>query len=140
MTKQRNRKKQTSGFTLAELLIVVAIIAVLVAISIPIFSSQLHKAKVATDWANLRAYYAEIQADYITTGEYNPKVPNAYYDHNWKRTEIEFLDGKKVSMKDGYFVVTNSNDQNGYQISYYCNQCLTDWDKHGKTCSIVIGS
>ena len=33
--------QQNKGFTLAELLIVVAIIAVLVAISIPIFSKQL---------------------------------------------------------------------------------------------------
>lgn len=55
----RNKK----GFTLSELLIVVAIIGVLVAISIPIFTSQLHKAEVATDWSNVRAYYAEIQAD-----------------------------------------------------------------------------
>lgn len=37
--------KRKKGFTLAELLIVVAIIAVLVAISIPIFSSQLEKAE-----------------------------------------------------------------------------------------------
>ena len=29
---------------------------ILVAISIPIFSVQLHKARVAADWANLRAY------------------------------------------------------------------------------------
>ena len=36
-------KKNKKGFTLAELLIVVAIIAVLVAISIPIFTSQLEK-------------------------------------------------------------------------------------------------
>ena len=63
---REHRERRNSGFTLAELLIVVAIIAVLVAISIPIFSSQLHKARVATDWANLRAYYAEIQADFIT--------------------------------------------------------------------------
>ena len=42
-------KKNTKGFTLAELLIVVAIIAVLVAISIPVFTSQLHKARVAAD-------------------------------------------------------------------------------------------
>ena len=66
--------RKNKGFTLAELLIVVAVISVLVAISIPIFSSQLHKAKVATDWANLRSYYAEIQADYISTGEYNLKI------------------------------------------------------------------
>lgn len=53
-------KRKNKGFTLAELLVVVAIIAVLVAISIPIFSSQLEKARQATDLANIRAAYAEI--------------------------------------------------------------------------------
>lgn len=52
-------RKNEKGFTLAELLIVVAIIGVLVAISIPIFTSQLEKAREATDAANLRAAYAE---------------------------------------------------------------------------------
>ena len=54
----KNRSKDKKGFTLAELLIVVAIIAVLVAIAIPIFSNQLEKAREATDAANLRAAYA----------------------------------------------------------------------------------
>ncbi len=52
------KKLNKKGFTLAELLIVVAIIAVLVAISIPIFTTQLEKAREATDAANLRAAYA----------------------------------------------------------------------------------
>lgn len=46
--------KSKKGFTLAELLIVVAIIAVLVAISIPIFSGQLEKARRAVDMQNAR--------------------------------------------------------------------------------------
>ena len=53
------KKMNKKGFTLAELLIVVAIIAVLVAISIPIFSTQLEKSKESTDLANIRAAYAE---------------------------------------------------------------------------------
>lgn len=61
MLKKMNKK----GFTLAELLIVVAIIAVLVAISIPIFSAQLEKAKEATDMANIRSAYAEVVANYL---------------------------------------------------------------------------
>ena len=58
----KKAKENKKGFTLAELLIVVAIIAVLVAISIPIFSSQLEKSREATDLANIRAAYAEVQA------------------------------------------------------------------------------
>ena len=54
----KNRSKDKKGFTLAELLIVVAIIAVLVAIAVPIFSGQVEKAKEAADAANLRAAYA----------------------------------------------------------------------------------
>ena len=57
------RKRNQKGFTLAELLIVVAIIAVLVAIAIPIFNTQLEKSRQATDLANLRAAYAEAMTD-----------------------------------------------------------------------------
>lgn len=56
MLKKFTNKK---GFTLMEMLIVVAIIAVLVAIAIPTFSGQIEKANQATDAANCRAAYAE---------------------------------------------------------------------------------
>ena len=55
-------KKNNKGFTLAELLIVVAIIAVLTAIAIPVFSAQLEKSREATDVANIRSAYAEAMA------------------------------------------------------------------------------
>lgn len=53
-------KKNEKGFTLMEMLIVVAIIAVLVAIAIPTFNSSLNRAKAATDAANIRAGYATV--------------------------------------------------------------------------------
>ena len=46
--------RKYKGFTLAELLIVVGIIAVLVAVSIPIFSNQLEKSRRAVDGATAR--------------------------------------------------------------------------------------
>ncbi len=61
-------KKNNKGFTLAELLIVVAIIAVLVAIAIPVFTTQLEKSREATDMSNLRAAYAEVIAEYLSNG------------------------------------------------------------------------
>ena len=61
-------KNNRKGFTLAELLIVVAIIAVLVAIAIPVFTTQLEKSREATDAANVRAAYATLVADYLDGG------------------------------------------------------------------------
>ena len=58
--------KNNKGFTLAELLIVVAIIAVLVAIAIPVFTTQLEKSREATDVANIRSAYASLMTDYLT--------------------------------------------------------------------------
>ncbi len=53
------KRKNKKGFTLMEMLIVIGIIAVLIAIAIPTFSSAQKKAKYTADLANVRSYYAE---------------------------------------------------------------------------------
>ena len=76
MKKMLKRLNSQEGFTLAELLIVVAIIAILVAVSIPVFNSQLEKARESTDAANIRAIYAELNVDVLNrktgTATHNP--------------------------------------------------------------------
>ena len=89
--KRLNDKK---GFTLAELLIVVAIVAVLVAISIPIFSGKLNKAKLATNQANIRAAKAAAVADYLTDGLGSDKNAN---NKNYPYTTYYDIDQGKIS-------------------------------------------
>lgn len=55
------KKMNKKGFTLIEMLVVIAIIAILVAIVIPTVSNATTKAKEATDVANIRSYVAEYQ-------------------------------------------------------------------------------
>lgn len=125
-------KKNTKGFTLAEVLIVVSVIAVLVAISIPIFTTQLHKSRVAADWANVRAYFGEIQVDYMTTGEKNSKVPadagDAHPDFDFKT--ITFLDGQKLKLKTGFYKI-NFDKDTGYSIEYAC-------ESHHDQCNLSL--
>lgn len=75
-----DRRSSTRGFTLAELLIVVAIIAVLVAIAIPVFNSQLEKSREATDLANVRSAYAEVMTAAITEDKTAAYNGTAMYD------------------------------------------------------------
>ena len=66
MLKLRNKLNKKGGFTLIEMLIVVAIIAILIAVSIPLVGTALDRAKAATDAANIRAAKAEVTIMYLT--------------------------------------------------------------------------
>lgn len=106
-------KKNKNGFTLMEMLIVVAIIAILVAIAIPVFNTQLTDARDAVTKANERsassmavAYYLE--KDYNATGEQTyyygvdgnnnmVKVDSATTDATYKTVYTVKITGGKVT-------------------------------------------
>lgn len=74
-------REERGGFTLAELLVVVAIVAVLVAIAVPVFSGSLNEANTAVDNANERSVRSEASTLYLTAtddAKYNA-LPKTFY-------------------------------------------------------------
>lgn len=93
------KKEGKKGFTLMEMLIVVAIIAVLVAIMIPVMSAQLEKSRDAASIANIRSAYAEAQSAYLTQTStdqvtYNKATDTAAANVVVKNVKIECTDAK----------------------------------------------
>ena len=96
LKKVRGDKK---GFTLAELLVVVAIIGILVAISVPLFTAQLGKARKATNEANLRAAKVAAVADYMTNDDgAKADIKYSYDIAAGTVTKTETVTGNKVEI------------------------------------------
>nr|WP_294681524.1 prepilin-type N-terminal cleavage/methylation domain-containing protein [uncultured Anaerotignum sp.] len=113
--------KERKGFTMAELLIVVAIVAVLVAVSIPVFTGHLEKARQATDAANIRAAYAEAVIDAMNkdgegTKESVAMVHTGGFD-KLEATKIGDKDLSTVSVTKGKTVTVTVSDKGAVTIT-----------------------
>lgn len=95
------------GFTLIEMLVVIAIIAVLVSVIIPVVEGSTAKARAATDAANLRSTLGALNTVITTEGDLegqvkNINVPKSMYVDNCELhvlythpgfIEVYFVDG-----------------------------------------------
>ena len=113
-------RKHRLGFTLAELLIVVAIIAVLSAITIPIFYTQLEKSREAADISNLRSAYSAASTGDLADGTY-------IYDG-----EIRAYGGRVGSSVTGQGTDADGNTQSPDPHIIY------DSKKDYRGCSIIV--
>ncbi|MDO4501479.1 MAG: prepilin-type N-terminal cleavage/methylation domain-containing protein [Erysipelotrichaceae bacterium] len=136
-----------SAFTLAELLIVVAIIAVLTGIGLPVFSNQLEKSREAKDLANVRSAYAEMMVA-ANAEDHNAKYNGiVMYDETEKVYSIKVLLKQRkedwqyetdltvagISKKDHYgtkWLNKPDGETNSYCIVAYdpaSNTTVLDW-------------
>lgn len=76
----REKFRKNEGFTLVEMLIVVAIIAILIAVSIPLVNGALEKARDATDQANERAAKAKAALVYLGVTDETTTTGTFWYD------------------------------------------------------------
>lgn len=97
---------KNGGFTLIEMLIVVAIIAILIAVSIPLVGSALESAREATDAANERAFKAALVSGYLLTeakmtpDDGIPVTANKVYAYDAVNGKV--IDGKIGETGKGY--------------------------------------
>lgn len=85
-------KNRSKGFTLMELLIVVALIAVLVAVAIPTFTNSLKKAKQAAELSNARSAYSAAMLRIMLDGIDCEYLRTQY----WIDTDDAFTSGNKT--------------------------------------------
>ena len=121
-------KVNKKGFTLIEMLVVIAIIAVLVAIIIPTVSSATAKAKAAADAANLRSALGALNSEILLNKELAEDFIIAM-----EPTESKLYPGCKLyviyavpGIIDVYYVDTVKNE-------YYGLKYLADIAQNGET-------
>lgn len=117
MRKMKNKK----GFTLMEMLIVVAIIAILIAIAIPTFASSLNKARVAVDEANIRSGYAEVMTK-VLLGDFDAETGSGSADTYYLQK-----DGSVTTAQTNNYATTGANSGKKVEIA---GQEVNGWEKN----------
>lgn len=139
MKNLKAKLRKNGGFTLIEMLIVVAIIAILIAVSIPLVNGALEKARDATDQANERAAKAEAALVYLGVTDNMP----AGYIAGSEFTGTLYYDAQNGTMVTdkapaGYGKCTDTNHLKTANVTYPDDGSNVDayltvtWDANGK--------
>ena len=97
----------------------------LVAIAIPVFTAALHNSKAATDEANARSLYADLQADYLADGssDYSGATwtgaPASGTDITGEGTTFTLSDGEEIALADSDTTITPTfHEGEGWSVHF----------------------
>ena len=123
--RKHNMKKQQSGFTLIELMIVVAIIAILAAIAMPMYGDYMIRVQVAEGIYLAAPIRTAIMDEYNTEGA----LPN---NNNQSRLENQ----NKI---EGQFVKSIALNKHRVEIQYGNNANRAIWGKKIQLEPVIVG-
>lgn len=110
LTKKRNEQKKKKGFTLIELIIVIAIIAILIALVVPKFMNVTKDAKIKADIANAKTIESA-----ITTAIATDKIQPDKDGNVDLKTVLNTVPQPKNETSET-FTATVKADSNGNQV------------------------
>ena len=116
MKKGLNKK----GFTLIEMLVVIAIIAVLVAIIIPVVVSSTDKAEAAADAANLRSVLGEANSLLMMKDPTGSILQTAEFDTGECKT-FPGADMYILYVNPGFIKIYYENNGSYYGLDYFAD-------------------
>lgn len=129
--KLQTLKKKKKGFTLLELLVVLAILAILIAIAIPVYKNQKEKAAITAHNANVRVLETAVESYKQDTGNFPGKIEdlNGNYIKTVPKVPSGAVKNSKAEKydigKDGS-IVPGEVDKDGKIISHSTETTTTD--------------
>jgi general secretion pathway protein G len=116
-TQTRTKAIGTSGFTLVEVLLVVAIIGILAAVVVGNFGKHGDKARIQATRASIAAIATQVDVYQVDTGRYPAALDNLLTSSGEPNWNGPYIRGGQAALKDAWgtpFTYTGGDD--GYKI------------------------